>query len=376
MSSPLYLDNNASTPILPEVLEAMLPWLESFHGNPSAGHPYGRRARRAIEVAREQVAGLLGCKPGEVLFTSGGTESNNLAIRGVAAAAPRGRHLVTSVVEHPAVEAPCRFLEGQGWQVTSAPVDATGTVSEAAVGSALRADTTLVTVMHANNETGAIQPIPEIAGKARSLGVPVHSDTAQSVGKLSVAVDELGVDLLTIAGHKVYAPKGVGALYVREGTPLEPFMLGAGHEGGLRPGTENVPSIVALGCACELARRDGREAAARMSALRDRLEALLRREVPGLELNGPVDQRLPNTLNVSFPGVSGSAVLEGAPGAAATTGSACHDDCEQPSGVLLAMGMTPERAAGAVRLSLGWATTEGQIEEAAGLLIASFSELP
>ncbi len=374
MDAPVYLDYNATTPVDPAVREAMLPYLGEHFGNPSSSHVYGRRAREAVEAARAEVAALIGAAADEVVFTGCATESNNLAIQGVARAL-RGLkgHLVTSAVEHPAVARPCERVAEDGWALTVVPVDGEGRVDPEAVARVLRPDTALVTVMHANNEVGTVQPVAEIAAVARARGVLVHTDAAQSVGKLPVDVNALGVDLLTLAGHKVYAPKGVGALYVRRGTPIAPVLLGADHERGLRPGTENVALVVALGAAARLARQRGAVAGERLRRLRDRLHGLLSEAVPGLALNGAVDQRLPNTLHLSFPGVSGRALLvEAAAGVAASVGSACHSEGDAVSGVLAAMGLGPERARGAVRLSVGWMTTGEEVARAAGALAAAW----
>lgn len=365
---PIYLDHNATTPILPEVLDAMLPYLREHFGNPSSGHVYGRRAREAVERARVQVAVLLHCAPDEVCFTSGGTEANNLAIRGVAAALPDRRHVVTSVIEHPAVAEPCRWLAEHGHRVSQLPVDRFGQVSAKAAAALVADETALVTVMHANNETGVLQPIAEVARIAKRHGAVVHTDAAQSAGKVPVDVTVLAVDLLSIAGHKLYAPKGVGALYVRRGTPLKPLLLGAGHERGLRPGTENVASIVGLGAACEQAARDLDAVALRLRGLRDRLRRTLSDTVVDLALNGHEEQRLPNTLNVRFPGVSGSALLTAAREVAASTGSACHEGGETPSPVILAMGVPEHEALGSVRLTLGRSTTGQDVDRAAAIL--------
>lgn len=365
---PIYLDYNATTPVAPEVLEALLPYLREQFGNPSSTHPYGRRARQAVERSREQVAALIGARPEELYFTGSGTEANNLAIRGVAEALPERKHLLTSGVEHPATALPCRHLERLGWQVSRLGVDREGQVRLAEAAAALREDTALLTVMHANNETGVLQPVRELAALARRRGVLVHTDAAQSVGKLPVDVEQLGVDLLTLVGHKLYAPKGVAALYVRKGTPLKPFTLGGGQEHGLRPGTENVPYIVALGAACELARGRLEQGMASLVELRERLWWRLQAEVPGMRLNGHPTERLPNTLNVRFPSVRGSAVLAGAPQVAASTGSACHEGGETASGVLLAMGLSADEALGAVRLSLGHGTSAEHVDAAATAL--------
>lgn len=373
-TDPIYLDHNATTPILPEVVDAMLPYLREQFGNPSSGHAYGQRAQAAVAKARKQVASLLGCEPDEIVFTSGGTESNNLAIRGVSEAYEHRSHVVTTVIEHPATERPCVWLERHGHSVTRVGVDADGRVRLDEARESVDGDTALVTVMHSNNETGVLQPIAEIAGLAHAAGALMHTDAAQSLGKVSVRVAELGVDLLSIAGHKLYAPKGVGALYVKRGTPLVPFVLGAGHERGLRPGTENVASIVGLGVACEAAARDLTVVAARMGHLRDGLWERLSNAVPALVLNGHRELRLPNTLNVRFPNASGNRVLEGAKELAASTGSACHDGQDSASAVILAMGVEPNAALGSIRLTLGRSTTEADIVRAADALIRSWRE--
>jgi len=373
IGGPIYLDYNATTPIHPRVVEAMLPYLREHFGNPSSSHPYGRRAHEAVEAARVQVATLLGSAPDEVIFTSGGTEANNLAIRGVLEAL-RGtrRHVVTSTVEHPATARPCAYLEEHGVEVTRVPVDVSGQVRIEELRSFVRGDTALVTIMLAQNETGTLMPLREIAEVAHARGALVHTDAAQAIGKIPVRIDELGVDLLSVAGHKLYAPKGIGALYVRGGTALRPLLLGAGHERGLRPGTENVPYIVGLGEACALASEDLATEAARVRALRDELWERLRTAIPAVRLNGHLRDRLPNTLNLSFPGVRGSAVLAAAPEIAASTGSACHEGGESPSAVLVAMGLDPDGALGAVRLSLGRSTTSDQITEAARVLVRAY----
>jgi len=355
----------------------MLPHLREGFGNPSSGHVYGRRERQALELARAQVAELLGCAPEEIVFTSGGTESNNLALRGVAAALSRPAHLVTSFIEHPAVEQPCRALEAAGWEVTRLGVDDQGRVRPEQAEAAMRPGIALVSLMHGNNETGSLQPVAEVAAAARrrAPGVVIHSDAAQSVGKVRTRVDELAVDLLTIAGHKLCAPKGIGALYVRRGTPLSPLLLGAGHERGLRPGTEPVALAVGLGAACALASATLEVEAPRQRSLRDRLHGLLRDGVPALSLNGHPEERLPNTLNVSFPGVRGSALLAATPGIAASTGSACHEGGERPSAVLLAQGVPPEQALGALRLTLGRITTLDEVDRAGEELVRAWREL-
>lgn len=372
---PLYFDYNATTPVLTEVLDAMLPYLREDFGNPSSAHPYGRRAKHAVDEARARVAALLGAHPDEVVFTSGGTEASNLALRGAAEARPERRHLVTTRIEHPATVQPCRYLERHGWTVTWLGVDGEGRARVEEAEAALREDTALLTVMHSNNETGTVQPVAELAERARRRGALVHTDAAQSLGKLPVDVEALGVDLLTVAGHKLGAPKGVGALYVRRGTPLNPFVLGGGQERGLRPGTENVPYLVGLGVACELARERLKRGTGEMVALRERLWERLRAGVPGLRLHGHPTERLPNTLNVGFPGVRGSAVLAAAPEVAASTGSACHEGGETASGVLLAMGLESDAALGAVRLSLGPSTTARDVDAAADALVRAWRQV-
>ena len=377
MTDPVYLDYNATTPVAPEVLHAMLPFLRDQFGNPSSTHLLGRRAAQAVAEARERVAILIGAQPQEVVFTGCATESNNLALLGVARAMPPGkRHLVVSAVEHPAVIAPARYLVEQGWDLSIVAVDSTGRVSPQAVAAALRDDTALVSVMHANNEVGTLQPLEEIARITRRRGVLLHTDAAQSAGKVALDVNALGVDLLTLAGHKFYAPKGVGALYVRAGTPVRAVLFGADQEHGLRPGTENVAAIVGLGVAAELAGSDLARVAADLRERRDQLHAVLVRDVPGLALNGHPQHRLPNTLHVSFPGVSGRALLQAAcDSVAASVGSACHSEHDAVSGVLAAMGLDASRAFGAVRLSVGRMTTVEDVRRAADGLMAAWRRL-
>jgi len=370
--APIYLDHNATTPLLPEVVDAMLPYLREHFGNPSSDHAYGQRAREAVERARGQVALLVGSDADEIVFTSGGTESNNLAIRGVAEARPERRHLVTSVIEHPATERPCAWLASHGWSVTRLAVDAGGRVHVDEARRALVAGTALLTVMHANNETGVLQPVADLAPLAHAAGALVHTDAAQSVGKVPVHVDALGVDLLSIAGHKLYAPKGVGALYVRRGTPIAPVLLGAAQERALRPGTENVASIVGLGVACEIAARTLEGERERVAALRDALWRQLQAGIPGLLLNGRELERLPNTVNIRLPGARGDAVLDACPEVAVSIGSACHAGSGGPSSALTAMGLGEEEALGSLRLSLGRGTTAAAIEQAATALIGAW----
>ena len=364
----IFLDYNASTPIAPAVREAMLPCFDDGCGNPSATHWAGASARAALDKARRQVAGLIGAHDDEIVFTSGGTEANNHAITGVFFANMGRRvHIVISAVEHAAIVEPARFLERLGARLTVVPVDSWGTVDPEDIAAAITPDTLLVSVMHANNETGTIQPIGRISGICRERGVLLHTDATQSVGKLPVDVDRLGVDLLSLAGHKLYALKGVGALYIRRGVTLDPFMRGAGHESGRRAGTENVVLDVGLGAAAELAA--DRSWVPGVTALRDRLWAGLRRAFGGgVVLNGHPHDRLPNTLNVSFAGHTGADVLAAVPEVAASTSATWHSGEVRLSPALTAMGATPAVNIGAVRFSLGRGTTAAQIDRAVALL--------
>jgi cysteine desulfurase len=376
---PIYLDYNATTPIAREAAEAMTPYLYEHFGNPSSSHPYGVATKRAVETARAQVAALLGCQPGEVIFTSGGTESNNYAIKGVASASrDPGGHVITSAVEHPAVIEVCRWLEGQGFCVTVLPVDEYGVVEPADLERAVTPDTLLVTVMQANNEVGTIQPIAQLAEIAHRHGALMHTDAAQALGKMPVNVDDLGVDLLSVAGHKLYAPKGIGALYVRTGVELAQLMHGAGHEGGRRPGTENVLEIVGLGMACQVAGRDLGRNMAHFGAMRDRLHEGLLREL-GEEVvrrNGHGEKRLPNTLSLSFYGVEANTLLSEIGGqVAASAGAACHADEVEVSAVLQAMKVPVEWAMGTVRFSVGRHTTAEEINQAVRIVAEAVRRL-
>jgi cysteine desulfurase len=370
---PIYLDYNATTPIDPAVLEVMLPYFQRDFGNPSSTHPYGKTAHDAVEHARRQVAELLGAHADEIVFTGGGSEASNLALKGTALQKQRGcyaAHIVTSTIEHPATLQPCEFLRLLGCQITQVGVDDQGIIDPTAIAAALKAGPALVSIMHANNEVGTLQPLQEIARIAQQHGTLVHTDAAQSLGKVPVNVKELGVDLLTVAGHKLYAPKGVGVLYVRRGVKLEPLIHGAGHESGRRAGTENVPYIVGLGKACELARQSLPAATARLRMLRDRLWERLRSALgQRVVLNGHPDQRLPNTLNVSFLGQVGADFLARVPQIAASTGSACHEGKVSLSPVLAAMRVPLEIGKGAVRLTVGRFTTEEEIDRAAAALV-------
>jgi cysteine desulfurase len=370
MTDRIYLDFNATTPLAPEVVAAMRPYLDDHFGNPSSLHWAGVSARDAVERARCQVASLLCCDATEIVFTSGGTEANNYAIVGLffaKQAAGQPFHIITSEIEHPAVLEPCRFIERLGAEVTRVPVDRFCRVDPADVEAALRPHTALISIMHANNEVGTIQPIMEIARVAHEHGVLCHTDAAQSVGKVDTDIENLGVDMLTVAGHKLYGPKGVGALFVREGVTLEPLLHGAAQEAGRRAGTENVLEIVGLGAACELA-RDWIDDA-RLRTLRDMLWKQLQDSFGNqVLLNGHPEGRLPNTLNVSFLGQHGNEILARSPILAASTGSACHAGSTQISPVLAAMGISQEAGLGAVRFSLGRTTTENEIETAVEIL--------
>ncbi|MSQ20283.1 MAG: cysteine desulfurase [Betaproteobacteria bacterium] len=377
MSDPVYLDYNATTPVAPEVLEAMLPYLREVYGNPSSSHVYGRSAYDGIDRARKEVAKLLGAHVEEIVFTGCATEASNIAILGVMRALGSiKRHVITSAIEHPAVLQPCLRLREDGWDVTILSVDQTGRIDPEAVARVIRADTALVSIMQANNEIGTVQPIAEIARIAHSHGALMHTDAAQSVGKIVVDVKALGVDLLSIAGHKFYAPKGVGALYIRKNTPIASVIVGADHERGVRPGTENVPAIAGLGAAAKIARERLAASTAHLRQMRDLLHHRLAEAIPGLILNGHPELRLPNTLNVSFPGVTGRALLEAAEAdVAASLGSACHSESDTVSGVLAALGATIEQALGAVRLSVGTPTTTRDVARAAKALIAAYAKI-
>jgi cysteine desulfurase len=363
---PIYLDYNGTTPHDPEVIAAMRPYLEEEFGNPSSGHLYALKPRQALNTARRQVAGLLNCDAEEVIFTSGGTEANNWAILGTAyTLRSRGRHIVTSRIEHPAVLNVCAFLEKDGYAVTYLPVDSQGMLNTADVASALRPDTVLISIMHANNEVGTIQPIAEIAALARTRGIRVHTDAAQSAGKLPVDVSAMGVDLLSLAGHKLYAPKGVGVLFIRKGVMLETFMHGAGQEMGQRAGTENVLEIVGLGKACEIAARNLEHNCRHMLAMRDRLQAGITAAVADVRLNGHPERRLPNTLSLSFRNIAANRLLE-AIGleVAASAGAACHAGSVAVSHVLKAMAVPVEWAMGTLRLTTGRMTTAEEVDRA------------
>ncbi len=364
---PIYLDYNATTPHAPEVIAAMRPYLERHFGNPSSSHLYGRRTRAAVERARGQVAEFLGCRPEEVVFTSGGTESNNLGLRGAALVRKsQGRHSLTTRIEHPAVTAVCARLRWDGFEIGYLPVDRHGRVNMTDIERRIRGDTILISVMHANNEVGTIQPVQKIGELARSRGILFHTDAAQSAGKIPVDVTALGVDLLSLAGHKLYGPKGVGALYVRDGVELERLLEGAGQEKGRRPGTENVLEIVGLGEACAVAGAHLDLFAGKMREARDHLEEALRRKVADVRINGHPEMRLPNTLNVSFLGVEAGRLLDAVSDVvAASAGAACHSGGVTISHVLHAMDVSEEWGAGTLRFSTGRETSANDVETAA-----------
>jgi cysteine desulfurase len=367
---PIYLDYNATTPLDPEVIKAMHPYLAEKFGNPSSAHWYGRQTKQAVEQARQQVATLLHCQPDEVVFTSGGTEANNYAIKGVALAhQQRGNHIITSAIEHPAVIEVCKYLETKGCEVTYVPVNASGLVEPETLARAIRPQTVLITIMHANNEVGTIQPIADIARLAKRHGITMHTDAAQSVGKIPTDVQALGVDLLSVAGHKLYAPKGIGVLYIRRGLRLEKLLHGADHERGWRAGTENVLEIAGLGQACAVAHRDLPRNMAHMRLLRDRLEAGLQQHLTDLRVNGHPDLRLPNTLSLSFARLQANSLLAAMSGIAASAGAACHADTVDVSAVLTAMRVPLEYAMGTVRFSVGKMTTLEEIDRAVAIVV-------
>lgn len=378
MNMPVYLDYNATTPIDPEVVEEMLPFIHGSFGNPSSSYAIGRKNKEAVIKARLQVADLINADPGEIIFTSGGTESNNHAIRGIAFAnRNRGKHIITSAIEHPAVTKVCDYLNSLGYEITSVPVDRNGKTDPKDVEDAICPDTVLITIMHANNEVGTIQPVGEIGRIAKKHKVAFHTDAAQSVGKIETDVNILGVDLLTIAGHKLYAPKGIGALYVKKGTKIENLMHGAGQEKGLRPGTENVPYIVALGKACEIAKRDFDKNVRNMFSTKERLFNGLKDKLGDrVMINGKFPDTLPNTLSVAFEKTDAhtltSLISEEL---FISTGSACHADSIEISSVLKAMNVERMTAAGTVRISTGKFTTIDEIDRAVDIIVHAVKKL-
>lgn len=377
MIQPIYLDYNGTTPHAPEVIAAMRPFLETEFGNPSSGHWYGIRPKQAVEGARRQAASILGCQADEVVYTSGGTESNNQAIKSIGGARfSRGNHIITSQVEHPAVLEVCRSMETYGFSVTYLPVDAQGRVDPADAAAAVRPETIMITIMHANNEVGALQPVSEIAEGVKEKDILVHTDAAQSVGKVPVRVDDLGADLLSVAGHKVYAPKGIGALYIRNGVEPAIFCHGAGQERGIRAGTENVLEIVGLGKACEIAERDLETNMTHMAAMRDRLETGLSSALDDIRFNGHREKRLPNTASVSFLDLEANQILEEIGlDVAASAGAACHADTVEISHVLRAMHVPEQWAKGTLRFTTGRFTTAEEIDRALEVIVAGVKKL-
>lgn len=360
---PIYLDNNASTPLISEVIEAMTPYLKNGFGNPSSNHWYGWQAKKAVEKARKQVAEIINCEMEEIIFTSGGSESNNFAIKGVSETFKSG-HIITSSIEHPSILEVCKYLKTKGYSITYLPVDKFGLVKPELIEEAIRSDTILISIMLANNEVGTIEPIEEIVKIAHKKGITIHTDAAQAVGKIHIDVKQLGIDLLSIAGHKMNAPKGIGALYIKRGIKLSPIIHGAGHEKGVRAGTENVLGIVGLGAASESFCKNEEQITNNMLSLGEKFWSELKREIPNIQFNGHPSQRLPNTANIYFPGIDSNTLLNQIPEIAASTGAACHTDSSAPSHVLKAMGFSNEKAFCSIRFSIGRTSTEEEIEVA------------
>jgi len=366
---PIYLDYNATTPIAKEVADAMKPYLYDYFGNPSSSHIYGQECKKAVEKGREQLASLLNCKSSELIFTSGGTESNNHALKGYAFAnRNKGNHIITSAIEHPAVSEVCKYLETEGFDVSYLPVDKTGRLQVAEVEAAIRPETILISVMYANNEVGTLQPISEISALAKKHGIAIHSDCAQAVGKVPVDIQELGIDLLTVAGHKLYGPKGIGALYIADGIELQKLMHGADHENNLRAGTENVLEIVGLGAAAELCQRNLQTSMAKDKALINRFKQALS-VLDDVQFNGNSEFCLPNTLSVSFKNIEANMLLSKIPEVAASAGAACHTDSISVSATLSAMNLEQAYAMGTLRFSVGKYSTEAEIDQAAEVII-------
>jgi len=377
MTKPIYLDYNATTPHAPEVIESMRPYFETEFGNPSSSHWYGIHPKQAIEKARSQISELIGCSPEEIIFTSGGTESNNHALKSIAEShIAKGNHIITSQIEHPAILEVCRFLENRGFTITYLPVDKTGIVNLSDVADAISSKTIMISIMHANNEVGTIQPIEEISALALSNDIIMHTDAAQSLGKIEIHVDSLGVGLMSIAGHKIYAPKGIGALYIRKDISLDIFCHGAKQERGLRAGTENVIGIVGLGKACEIAKLKISQNITHMKTMRDRFEKKLKSELSDILFNGHPEKRIPNTSNVSFLGLTANQLLkEISQDIAASAGAACNAGNVQISQVLKAMKIPEDWAKGTLRFSMGKMTTESEIDRAADIIVKTVNEL-
>jgi len=372
----IYLDYNATTPVDPSVFEAMVPFLKTHFGNPSSSHSMGRAAREAIEDARAKVSGLLGCDRDEVIFTGGGTEASNMAIKGIMVAGGMpGGHMITTAIEHPATLVPAAFVKKMGCDVTIVECNESGIVTPGAIAEAIRPNTRLVSVMHANNEIGTIQPIREIAEVCHEHSVLVHTDASQSIGKIPAFVDQLDVDLMTVAGHKFYAPKGIGVLFVRAGLNIEPLLHGAAHENGLRAGTENTPYIVGLGQAAFLAASKLDESAGISASLRDRFWAAISKHVPRAILHGFDVDRLPNTASIAFPGVTGGEMLARVPEVCASLGAACHSSGVHKSGTLHAMGVSEDSMKGTIRFSFGRSSTVEATDRAAMLMVEAWEAL-
>jgi cysteine desulfurase len=375
-NKPIYLDYNATTPVDPEVVKAMMPYLTNLFGNPSSNHVYGIEAKMAIAKAREQLASLINCKPCEIIFTSGGTESNNFALKGSAFhLKDKGNHIITSSIEHPAVSEVCQYLESHGFTITYLSVDKFGMISVKDLKKAINPKTILITIMHANNEIGTIQPIEEISKIAKKSHIRLHTDAAQSIGKVFVDVNKMQIDLLSIAGHKLYAPKGIGALYIREGTKLEKFMHGASHELNFRAGTENVSGIVGLGKAAEIAKRDFDKNFRHQKELKDYLYMKLKENIPEIQLNGHPEKCLPNTLSISFPGRHADNMLQKMEGIAASAGAACHSEGINISQTLRAIGLLPDLAQGTIRFSTGKNLGFNDIDKAIEIIIRTFNRI-
>jgi cysteine desulfurase len=378
MNERIYFDNNATTPVAPKVVEAMLPYYEILYGNPSSIHRFGQQAKAALDQARQQVAAIIGAEANEIVFCSGGTEADNLALQGVINSSSKFRkHIITSKIEHHAILHTCGFLGKKGVQITYVGVDSHGKVDPAEIEAAITPDTLLISIMQANNETGSIQPIRKIADIAHHHSIYFHTDAVQALGKIPVNVDDLGVDLLSLSGHKIHAPKGIGGLFVRKGTRLKPILWGGGHERSRRAGTENIPHIVALGKACELAESGLKQNSAYLLELRDTFEEQVFQRIPDAHLNGPPEERLPNTSNLRFDGIEGEGLLINLDigGVACSTGSACTSGSIEPSHVLSAMGLSRKEAFGAIRFSFSVFNKQEQIEPAVQLLSRTIERL-
>jgi len=361
----VYLDHNATTPVHPEVFEAMKPYFTEKFGNASSIYSIGREAKAGLEEAREKTASILGCKPAEIYFTSGGTESDNFAIKGIAFAnRKRGKHIITSPIEHHADERSCEFLEKEGFEITTLGVDPEGLVDPGELANALRKDTILVTIMYANNETGIIQDLPSLVDAAHKTGACFHTDAVQATGKIKYQIPDLGCDLLSISAHKLYGPKGIGVLYIRPGVKIQPWNEGGGHERGKRAGTESVAAAAAMAKALEIAYRDMEKENSRLLAMTIRFYELVKEKIPDIHLNGSLTKRVPNTLNISFKAIEGESIILSMDmnGISVSSGSACTSGAMDPSHVLIAMGISPDLAHGSIRFSFGRANREEDVD--------------